>query len=233
MVLSNTIQEQTEFHENQCDTMISILLVDDHELFRSGMKSVLETADDMDIVGEVATGEAALEFLQGNTPDIILMDVNMPGIGGIEATRKIIRSNPDMKIIAVTALSDEPFPNQLLDAGVRGYICKGCPADELFDAIRGVMKGNHYISTDVARKLTLSKFVNRGDSSPLSTLSAREMQVMLMITTGQSTQEICNALFLSPKTISTYRSRLQEKLGVTNDVEMTHFALRHGVIEPV
>jgi len=128
-------------------------------------------------------------------------------------------------------MSEDPFPNQLLDAGARGYISKGCPADEMFDAIRAVMRGEHYISNEIARKLTLAKFTNRGASSPLSKLPAREMQVMLMITQGRSTQEISDKLFISPKTVSTYRHRLYEKLGVSNDVELTHFALRYGLLD--
>lgn len=213
--------------------MIKILLVDDHELFRTGMRSIINNSPGMRVVGEAATGEEAVEMAAQIGPDLILMDVHMPGIGGIEATRKIVRRDPEMRIVAVTVLSDDPFPNQLLDAGARGYISKGCPSDELFNAIDLVMQGKHYISNDVAQKLTLAKFTNRGEESPVSKLTAREMQVMLMITQGKSTQDISDSLFLSPKTVSTYRHRVYEKLGVSNDVELTHFALRHGVIEQV
>ena len=211
--------------------MIQILLVDDHALFRTGLISVLGEAGDFEIAGEASSGEEAVDFVRATPPDLVLMDVNMPGIGGIEATRKIIRFAPEMKIIAVTALSDDPFPSQLLDAGARGYISKGCPADELFGAIRTVMTGKHYISNDVAQKLALGNMAGQDGQSPLKKLSAREMQVMLMIVTGQSTQDISDALFLSPKTVSTYRHRLYEKLDVSNDVELTHFAIRHNVID--
>jgi two-component system invasion response regulator UvrY len=162
----------------------------------------------MAVVGEYSDGEQAIEAVRREAPDLVLMDVHMPGIGGIEATRKILRIAPQTKIIAVTVSSDDPFPNQLLDAGARGYI-----------------------SSDVAQKLTLTNFRKRGEASPLDTLSAREMQIMLMITRGQSNQEISDALFLSPKTISTYRHRLFEKLDVSNDVELTHLAIRHGLLE--
>jgi len=211
--------------------MIRILLVDDHSLFRTGMKSILETQDDMEVVGEADTGEAAVEQVRKSPPDVVLMDVHMPGIGGIEATRRILRAEPGVRVIALTALNDEPFPSRLLDAGAVGYLTKGCPAEELLDAIRRVMRDEHYLSADVAQKLSLSALVNKGESSPLAKLSPREMQVMMMITQGKTTQEISDALFLSPKTVSTYRTRLFEKLGVSNDVELTHFALRHGVIE--
>lgn len=195
------------------------------------MSSVLGEAGDIEVVAQAASGEEAVECVRADPPDLVLMDVNMPGIGGIEATRKIIRLDPEMKIIAVTALSEDPFPTQLLDAGARGYVSKGCPADEVFNAIRQVMLGNHYISNDVAQKLALGSMISQGSESPLKKLSAREMQVMLMIVTGLSNQEISDKLFLSPKTVSTYRHRLYEKLEVANDVELTHFAIRHNVIE--
>ncbi|MCB1787081.1 MAG: UvrY/SirA/GacA family response regulator transcription factor [Chromatiaceae bacterium] len=211
--------------------MIRIVLVDDHDLFRAGVRSILQTQEGMVVVGEYSNGEDVVKAVRADPPDLILMDVNMPGIGGIEATRKILHMAPSVKIIAVTVLSDDPFPNQLLDAGARGYISKGSGSDEMLEAIRMVMRGQHYISSDVAQKLTLANFRNRGESSPLSTLSAREMQVMMMITRGQGTQQISDALFLSPKTVSTYRHRLYEKLDVSNDVELTHLAIRHGLLE--
>ena len=211
--------------------MINVLLADDHALFRTGIGSVIADADDIAVVGEASSGEEAIQFVANIAPDLVLMDVNMPGIGGIEATRTIVRHHPEVKVVAVTALSDDPFPNQLLDAGARGYISKGCPAEELFQAIRCVMAGDHYISTDVAQKLALGQVARHENDSPLKKLSAREMQVMMMIVTGQGTQDISDALFLSPKTVSTYRHRLYEKVGVANDVELTHFAIRHDVID--
>jgi two-component system invasion response regulator UvrY len=210
--------------------MINILLVDDHELFRAGMRSILEGHDDIKVVGEAASGEAAVDFVRKTPPDVVMMDINMPGIGGLEATRKIVRVNDEVKVIAVTVLSDDPFPAQLLEAGAKAYISKGCPADEMFEAIQNVVTGKPYLSNDVARKLSLAKLTGAGEG-PLEKLSARETQVMMMITQGQSTQVISDALFLSPKTVSTYRHRLYEKLGVSNDVELTHLAIRHGLLD--
>ncbi|HOP17446.1 MAG TPA: UvrY/SirA/GacA family response regulator transcription factor [Gammaproteobacteria bacterium] len=211
--------------------MIRIMLVDDHDLFRAGVRSILQGQDGMVVIGEFANGEDAVNAVRAEAPDLILMDVNMPGIGGVEATRKILKIAPDVRVIAVTVLSDDPFPNQLLDAGARGYISKGSGSEEMLEAIRMVMRGQHYISGDVAQKLTLANFRKGGESSVLGTLSAREMQVMMMITQGQGNQQISDALFLSPKTISTYRHRLFEKLDVANDVELTHLAIRHGLLE--
>ncbi|WP_456375334.1 response regulator [Thiolapillus sp.] len=211
--------------------MIRILLVDDHALFRSGIKSILDEMDGMEVVAEAASGEEAVDIVRDAPPDVVLMDVNMEGIGGIEATRRVLHVAPDVKVIALTALDDTPFPNQLLDAGAVGYVTKGCPAVELELAINKVMRGDHYICQDVAQRLSLTNLVNKGESTPVSKLSPREMQVMLMITRGETTQEISDSLFLSPKTICTYRSRLFDKLDIHNDVELTHFALRHGLLD--
>lgn len=211
--------------------MIRIILVDDHDLFRAGVQRILREQDDLVVVGEYATGEAALDAVRKDPPDLVLMDINMPGIGGIEATRKIVQHAPQVRVIAVTVHSEEPFPNQLLDAGARGYLSKGCSADEMLAAIKTVMRGQHYISGEVAQKLTLANFRRGKEPTMLAKLTPREMQVMMMIIAGQTNQQISDSLFLSPKTVSTYRHRLFEKLGVTNDVELTRFAMRHGLLD--
>ncbi len=211
--------------------MIRIYLVDDHELFRAGVRSILQHQEGVVVIGEFANGEDVVAAVRDDPPDLILMDVNMPGMGGIEATRKILNIAPDVKVIAVTVLSDDPFPNKLLDAGARGYISKGSGLEEMMEAVHVVMHGQYYISGDVAQKLTLANFRKRGSSSPLATLSAREMQIMMMIIKGHGNQAISDALFLSPKTVSTYRHRLYDKLDVTNDVALTHLAIRHGLID--
>ena len=210
---------------------IRILLVDDHAMMRDGLRTILQSESTVDVVGEASDGRRALALAKSLMPDVVVMDVGMPNMNGIEATRKILQIAPTVRVIAVTVLSEDPFPNQLLDAGARGYLSKGSNSEEMLEAIRMVMRGQHYISSEVAKKLTLANFRSRGESSPLGTLSAREMQVMMMITRGQGTQEISDALFLSTKTVSTYRHRLYEKLNVSNDVELTHLAIRHGLID--
>ncbi|MCB1763645.1 MAG: response regulator [Gammaproteobacteria bacterium] len=210
--------------------MIRVLLVDDHELVRTGFRHILAGNDEIEVVAEAKSGEDAVTKVRSSTPDLVLMDVNMPGIGGIEATRKIKRHFPLVQIIAVTVHSDTPFPEQLLEAGALGYVTKGCPADELFEAIQTVARGKPFISSEVSKKLMLARISGRGDEGPFSTLSQREMQVFLMITQGHKTQEISDSLCLSPKTISTYRHRLFEKLNVNSDVDLTRLALRFGML---
>jgi len=214
--------------------MIKILLVDDHDLVRSGLKSILESNPDFSVMHELNTGEAAVDYLHSSDqplPDLVLMDINMPGIGGIEATRRIKQKNNAIKVIAVTALREDPFPSQLLKAGAEGYITKGCDAAEMFNAIHTVMSGKQYLAAQISEKISLSKINGDDPETPFAGLSDREMQVMLMVTQGHSNQDISDTLFLSPKTVSTYRHRLFEKLKVKNDVELTHMAIRHGVID--
>ena len=210
--------------------MINVMLVDDHDLVRRGIKRLLDDASGIKVVAEAIDGEQAIRQVRRAKPDVILMDVSMPGIGGLEATRKITRSSPDMKIIAVTIHDDDPFPARLLEAGAAGYITKGCDIEEIVCAIQSVHLGKQYITPDVAQKLALS-FVNHGNKSVIEELTQRETQVMLMIVKGESNKDISAKLCLSPKTTSTYRYRLFEKLGVDNDVELTRFAIRHGLIK--
>ena len=146
--------------------MIRILLVDDHGLFRSGMRSILETQPDIEVVAEAESGEQAVELVRQSPPDVVLMDVHMPGTGGIEATRRVLRAAPEARVIALTALEDEPFPRKLLDAGAEGYLTKGCPAEELLKAIRQVAGGERYVSGDVLKKLGLSRLAGGEKGSP-------------------------------------------------------------------
>jgi len=209
---------------------IKVLLVDDHELVRTGIRRLLDDFSDIEVIAEAESGEAAITMVREQRPQVVLMDVNMPGIGGLEATRKLTQIDPDVKVIVVTIHLDEPFPTRLLKAGASGYLTKGCAVNEIVDAIRQVSNGKRFISTDVAQQLAMTMLPG-SDKSPFDALSQRELQVMLMVTQGQKIQEIADKLCLSPKTVSTYRYRLFEKLEVKSDVELTHLAMRHGMID--
>lgn len=210
--------------------MINVMLVDDHDLVRKGIRRLLDDTSGIKVVAEATDGEQAIQQVRRERPDVILMDVSMPGIGGLEATRKIKQVSPGMKVIAVTIHDDDPIPARLLEAGAAGYITKGCDVDEIVEAIRAVHSGNRYITPGVAQKLALSLMKNQGPSG-LDELSDREVTIMLMVVKGISNREISEKLCLSPKTISTYRCRLFEKLGVSNNVELTRFAIRHGLVK--
>ncbi|MDF2690601.1 MAG: uvrY [Gammaproteobacteria bacterium] len=210
--------------------MIKVLLVDDHDLVRMGIKRLLADVKDIDVVGEASNGEDAIRLAKQLKPDVVLMDLKMPGVGGLEATKRIIRNDPEIKILAVTTMGEEPYPTMILQAGASGYLTKGAAVDEMVQAIHLVHSGKRYLSPEVAQALALKHLTDKG-GSPFDDLSEREMQVLLMITNGQKVMEISDQLCLSPKTVNTYRYRLFEKLNVNSDVELTHLAIRHGLIE--
>lgn len=207
------------------------MVVDDHELIRSGISSLLKGHKKIDVIAEASSGEEAVTKARELRPDVVLMDANMPGIGGLEATRRLIRFDPDIKVIAVTVYGDEPYPTRFMQAGASGYVTKGTDVQEMTIAIQQVHSGKRYLAADIAQQMAL-KSINPQDANPFDELSDREMQVMLMITKGEKVQDISEKLFLSPKTVNSYRYRVFEKLNIENDVELTHMAIRHGVIEP-
>lgn len=209
--------------------MISVLLVDDHAMVRCGIRRILADADDIKVIGEAQSGEEAIELVKELSPQVVLMDVNMPGMGGIEATRTLLRANPSVRIIALTAFVEEPYPTNLLKVGAAGYLTKDSDYAEIAASIRAVAKGEIYLDKKIAQKMALAHLPG-GQVNVFDSLSKREMQVMLMLTNGQCLQDVSDKLCLSPKTIGTYRYRLYEKLSVTNDVELTHLAIRHGMI---
>ncbi|MAZ40274.1 MAG: two-component system response regulator UvrY [Legionellales bacterium] len=210
--------------------MISVLLVDDHDLVRHGIKKLLEDASGIKVVGESKSGEEAVKHARDLAPDVVLMDIRMPGIGGLEATRKLLRANPDIKVLVLSAFDDELFPSRLLQAGAAGYITKGTGVDEMVKAIRSVKAGQLFISPDIAQKLAL-KHISGQDESPFDGLSERELQVTIMITAGQKVQAIAEKLCVSPKTVNSYRYRIFKKLVIKSDVELTHMALRYGLLD--
>jgi len=210
--------------------MIKVLLTDDHELVRTGIRRLLEDSKQVQIVGEAECGEDSLPLARSLNPDVILMDVNMPGIGGVETCRRILQRNPKQKIIILTVHNEQTFPKRLLEIGAKGYLTKECGVDEMIKAIKQVNSGGSYIATSIAQQLALS-LLPGNDVNPIDKLSRREFQVMLMISQGLSNVEISDKLCLSPKTISTYRLRLLEKLDAHNEVDLIKIAVEQGMVE--
>ena len=163
--------------------MINVMLVDDHDLVRKGIRRLLDDTSGIKVIAEAPDGEQAIRQIRIKRPDVILMDISMPGIGGLEATRKITRVSPDMKVIAVSIHDDDPFPARLLEAGAAGYITKGCDVNEIIEAIQSVYAGHQYLTPNVAQKLALS-LVNKHGKSLMDELTQREIQVMLMVVRG-------------------------------------------------
>lgn len=210
--------------------MIRVLVVDDHQLVRLGTCRLLEDIAGIEVIGDVESGELAVEWVRQHNPDVVLMDIQMPGIGGLEATRRCLRAHHELKVIAVTIYEDEPYPSKLLSVGASGYLTKRADVAEMALAIKKVMTGQRYISADIAQQLALRPF-SGSNESPFDQLSTREMQITLMVIMGHRVQEISEKLSLSPKTINSYRYRVFEKLDLKNDVGLTKLAIKHGIID--
>ena len=210
--------------------MIRVLVVDDHALVRMGIRRLLDDLPDIEVVAEAENGETALALVKLHQPEVVLLDMKMPGIDGWEVTRRLKKTNPHVKVIALTALSTEPLPSRVLQLGAMGYLTKESGPEEMAAAIRKVVKGEKYLSAEIAQRMAISS-LEAPHESPFDLLSEREMQVMLMITRGMNVQDIADRLFLSTKTINGYRYRMFEKLGIKNDVELTYMAMKHDMIE--
>ncbi len=210
--------------------MIRVLVVDDHQLVRVGTSRLLADIEGIQIVGQAESGEQAIDMVKDQKPDVVLMDIQMPGIGGLEATRRCLRVDPDLKVVAVTVYEDEPYPSKLLGVGAVGYLTKNADVDEMVRAIRKVMSGQRYISSEIAQQLALRPF-SADEASPFEVLTCREMQITLMVIMGQSAPEISEKLSLSSKTVNSYRYRIFEKMAIKNDVGLTKLAIKHGIID--
>lgn len=211
--------------------MIKVLVVDDHDLVRMGISRMLSDSPDIEVIGEADNGETAIHLAKAIKPDVILLDVNMPTIGGLEVTKRLLQTDKHTKILAVSSLASQPYPSMLIKAGVSGYITKGTPFAEMIKAIKKVHQGGRYFSADVAEQLA-DLLLAENSESPFDLLSEREMQVAMMVVNCQSPQQIADNLFVSVKTVNTYRYRIFEKLNIDSDVKLTHLAMRHGLIQP-
>lgn len=211
--------------------MIRVLLADDHDLVRTGIRRLLDDVAEIEVVAEATSGEEAISYCREHAPQVVLMDLNMPGMGGLEATKKILLHNDTIKVIVVTMNEDEILAQSLLKAGAAGYLTKGCRISEIVHAIKEVMSNRRYITPQIATQLALAGARPDPGQSPFHELSERELQVMLMTLDGRKTQEISDSLCLSPKTISTYRHRLFSKLGIQTDIELARLAMKHGLTQ--
>ncbi len=207
--------------------LIKVLVVDDHELIRAGIARMLLDDGSIEVVGEASSGEEALDMLKSNCPDVVLMDLKMPGIGGLEATRRIKRMCDKTQIVVVTACVDDPYPTHVMDSGASAYISKNSHVSEIIRAIKSVYRGERYISSDIAQVMAL----NKSKDSLFGSLSERELQIAMMIMDCQKVQNISDKLCLSPKTVNSYRYRIFDKLNINSDVELTLLAVRNGLLD--
>lgn len=209
---------------------IRVAIVDDHSLIRMSLSRMLADVPGLEVVGCAASGEEALDLVRERQPQVLLMDLGMPGMGGHEASLRLMRQWPDLRIVMLSVIEDGPLPARLLQAGVAGYLTKGAELDDVVTAIRRAARGQRYISPALAQVLALQQHAPESPGNPFHMLSERELQVLMLLVSEKRVQDIAEQLYLSPKTISTYRSRLFQKLGVDNDIALTRLALQHGML---
>ena len=208
---------------------IRVLLADDHKLFRQGLKALMDMEDGISIIGEAVDGEQAIALTDELKPDVLVLDIQMPGINGIKAAAKILATNPEVKILALSRHSERRYISEMFRVGASGYILKDTAIEELMKAIETVVDGHIYCSSDLVG-VVMQEFKGRLKGEKKS-LTEREIQVLKFIAEGLQTKEIANQMNLSIKTISTYRQRIMTKLDIHNVVDLTKYAIKHGLIE--
>jgi DNA-binding NarL/FixJ family response regulator len=211
---------------------IKILLVDDHAMFRSGMKALLESENGFEVVGEASTGDEGVDRVRELKPDVVVMDLSMPGSNGLDATRRIAALGLKARVLVLTVHAEEEYLVPVVDAGASGYLTKTSADQDLVDAIRVVARGEVYLPPKATR-LLLQQYRQAAPETAqgLQELSAREREVMALTAEGYSSREIGEKLFISPKTVDTYRARIMEKLGLNHRSELVRFALKTGLLK--
>ncbi len=209
---------------------IRVYVVDDHALVRAGMRMILSAEVDIEVVGEAECGEDALPQIRRLKPDIVLCDLHLPGVSGLEVTERIVKGDYGPKVIVVSVLEDGPMPKRMIAAGAAGYVGKGGDARELVRAVRDVARGKRYLASSVAQNLALSGM--GGDDSPFDALSPRETEIALLLVQGLRQEEIARRLSLSAKTVNTHKTRLFQKLRITDTIALARLASQYGMADP-
>ncbi len=213
-------------------TKIKVVVVDDHSVVREGVKMVLETDPELNVIGEAASGEEAIEKVRELQPDVVVMDIAMPGLSGFEATQRIRQSNPEVKVLALTVHDSEAYVFQMLRAGAVGYVLKRSPSADVINAVKTAYKGEAVLHPSVT-KLLIHDYLSRaerGEEASYELLSDREREILKLITEGRTNKEIADMLFLSVKTVQAHRANLMRKLGLHDRVELVKYAIRKGII---
>ena len=205
------------------------MLVDDHAVVRMGFKLLLQARDDIEVVAEADSGEMACQIFEAVAPDVVVMDIAMSGMGGIEAIKRLLAKDPRARILALSAHEDTSYPKRALQAGALGYLSKRSAPEVLIDAIRAIARGQRYLDAQIAQRMALQDL--SGDQAPMEKLSAREFEVFVQLARGQSVAQISDTLKLSSSTVGTHLYNIKQKLGLINQAEMTLLAVRHGLID--
>jgi two-component system invasion response regulator UvrY len=211
-------------------SQINVMLVDDHAVVRMGFKMLLESDTDIKVVAEAESGEQAITRYMEHKPNVVVMDITMPGIGGLEAIERILAKDSNARILVLSAHEDSVHPKRVLNAGAMGYLTKRSAAEELIKAIRTVATGKKYLEASVAQQMAIQQL--SGDQNPVDVLSAREFEVFMALAKGKTTNEIAETLFLSPRTVGTHLYNIKQKLNANNSAEIALIAMRSGLIDP-
>ena len=212
---------------------IRVLVADDHAVIREGLRVMLGNQPDMQVVGTAANGREAVRLVDEHEPDVVVIDISMPELNGIEAIAQILPRHPHIKIIVLSIHETKPYVYRTLKAGAKGYLIKETAGLEVVDAVRAVYRGERYLSQRISDLLTDVSYRNLEvpiEISPLEQLSSREREILQLVAEGKTSQEIGERLSISPKTVDTYRSRLMHKIGVEDVAGLVRFAIQHGVI---
>jgi DNA-binding NarL/FixJ family response regulator len=210
--------------------MIRILIADDHDILRAGLKHILQDSGDIEVAGEACDGNEALTLVRAGSWDVILLDLSMPGKSGIELIKQIKSELPKLPILILSMHKEDIFAVRALKAGASGYLCKDNAETQLVQAIRKVAGGGLFINQAVAEKLAMEALTGKSSGLPHTGLSDREYQVFLLLARGEGVTEIGHLLNLSVKTVSTHKTRIQEKMGLANSAELIHYAIRHKLV---
>lgn len=209
---------------------IKVMLVDDHAVVRMGFKLLLQGSPDITVVGEAQSGEDAVRQFQELAPDVLVMDISMPGIGGLEAIDRVLAKKPQQKILVLSAHEDVMHARRVLKAGASGYLTKRSAAEVLMEAIRAVHKGQLYLEPLIAQAMAVEQV--SGSKNPVDALSEKEFKVFIALAKGKSVQEIADVMSLSPRTIGTHLYNIKQKLNASNSAELAIIAIRAGLVEP-
>lgn len=208
---------------------IRVMLVDDHAVVRVGFRMLLSASSDIEVVAEADSGELAYQRYAEITPDVVIMDLSMPGMGGIEAVRRMLLRDKTARVLVLSAHEDTAHARRVLKAGALGYLSKRTAPEELIEAVRVIAAGRIYLSAEIARKLAMQDM--SGNPGAVEALSEREFAVFLQLARGQSVHQIAEVLSLSPNTVGTHLYKIKQKLGAGNQAELTLIAVRNGLIE--
>lgn len=208
---------------------MKIMLVDDHAVVRTGFRLLLQACEDIEVVAEADSGEAACRLYESVAPDVVVMDIAMTGMGGIEATKRLLAHDAHARVLALSAHEDSSHPRRALQAGALGYLSKRSAPEVLIDAIRATARGERYLDAQIAQRMAVQGL--SGESGPMEKLSAREFEVFVQLARGLSVMRISETLKLSPSTVGTHLYNIKQKLGLSNQAEITLLAVRHGIID--